>query len=324
MINEIIKFENIGTPNYLIKLSHLVENGSYNEDNINDFFVNKQIDDNTIFDGGVFLLKKIGFFGISTDNSLIIPNEYQHFLKNDKSLINKIILLFIDKWIVDISFNEIFNNDTVYHDLELSIIVDNKAFKFKYSKLKQFLINFQVISIHPFRENCFYVNNKYKIFFDKNIISEIKKRNLSLQEFNKLQNLKNKYGEEGEHFVLNFEKQKFHNHALVDAIEQISHINSSAGYDISSLQDNNSTIVDKFIEVKSYSEIPRFYWSLNEVNVAKEEGDNYFLYLVDRNKINEDGYTPIMIQNPYQEVYKKHNKECQSWKFNFSTVHVPN
>jgi len=43
----------------------------------------------------------------------------------------------------------------------------------------------------------------------------------------------------------------------------------NAGYDIQSFNDNKSIIIDKFIEVKSYEGTPYFYWSKNEVEVAK-------------------------------------------------------
>ena len=56
--------------------------------------------------------------------------------------------------------------------------------------------------------------------------------------------------------------------------------------------------IDKLIEVKSYENIVNFYWSNNEMEVAKKEQDNYFLCLVDRNEISNSGYDPIMIQNP--------------------------
>jgi hypothetical protein len=72
---------------------------------------------------------------------------------------------------------------------------------------------------------------------------------------------------------------------------QFSHIDVSAGYDIASLKDQGSSIIDKFIEVKSYSGSPYFYWSKNEIEVAKQERDNYFLYLINRDEIS--GFTSI-------------------------------
>lgn len=317
MISEIIKFENIGTPNYLIKLSHLVNTDDYTDDSVKDFFINKLIDNNSIFDGGVYLLNQIDFLAVSNNGILTISDKYQHFFRNDKLLVNKIVSLFIDKLISDEVFDKIFNHNTVYHDVDLSIVIDNNAFQFKYSKLKQFLIDFEIMDVHPFKEQCFCVCNKYKKIFDKKIILKIKRQKLSLKEFNRLQDLKNKHGEEAEIFILNIEKQKFYNHALIDAIEQISHIDASAGYDVASLQCDSSTTIDKLIEVKSYSGEPYFYWSQNEIRVAQEEQDNYFLYLVNRDEINNHDYQPLIIQNPYKNVANSSDwkKDCQKWLF---------
>lgn len=318
MINEIIKFENIGTQNYLVKLSNLINKGLYNRENINDFFVNKLIDGNTIFDGGLVVLEYIEFVDFSKDGLIHIPNKHQHFLRNHKLLTSKIVSLFFEKWKTDESFNKIFNHDTIYHDIDLAIVVDNAAFQFKYSKLKQFLIDFKVMDIHPYKESCFCIHNQYKRFFDKNILPEVRKQILSLKELERLQNLKNQHGEEAEIFVLNTERQKFYNHSLVDAIEQISHIDSSAGYDISSLKNDNSAKIDKFIEVKSYSGKPYFYWSANEIKIAEQEQENYFLYLINRDEMNNNNYEPMIIQNPYKNILNAKNwkKDCQSWQFN--------
>jgi hypothetical protein len=44
---------------------------------------------------------------------------------------------------------------------------------------------------------------------------------------------------------------------------------------------------------------PGFYWSLNEINVAKEKGESYSLYIVDSVKIEDDDYEPSEVRNPY-------------------------
>ena len=314
MIKEIIKFENIGTPNYLIELSNLINNGSYNKNNIGDFFINRMIDGNTIFDGGLDVLEYIGFIKFSGQNLMYIPNQYQHFLRNNKLLKSKIISMFIDKWMTDDTFNIIFNHDTIFHGVDFSIVIKKSSFKFgKYSKLKQLLIDFDVFG-NSYIEDCFVIKPQYKRYFDKSVVKKVQ---LSLNELRKIQDSKNKHGEDAEIFVLGIEKQKFEGHALIDSIEQVSNINVSAGYDIASLQSTNSTIIDKFIEVKSYSQSPYFYWSKNEIKVAEQEQNNYFLYLVNRDKMNNPDYQPIIIQNPSQNILNNNNwqKDCQSWKF---------
>jgi len=132
---------------------------------------------------------------------------------------------------------------------------------------------------------------------------------LSIVVTNKLNNAEN--------FVVNYEKLQFKSHELVRAIEKISDLNASAGYDIASLLSNESSVIDKFIEVKSYSGSPTFYWSSNEVDTAKKGKNKYFLYLVNRDLIDNLNYTPLMIQNPYKEIFmsSQWEMEAQNWKF---------
>ena len=74
-------------------------------------------------------------------------------------------------------------------------------------------------------------------------------------------------------------------------------------------------IYDKFIEVKSFSDREQFFWSKNEVQVAKILLDQYYLYLVDRRHEKDDNFCPIIIQNPYNSIYEdsKWHKETESW-----------
>jgi hypothetical protein len=126
-------------------------------------------------------------------------------------------------------------------------------------------------------------------------------------------------GKEAELFVLDFEKQRLNKHPLLDNIQRISEEYVNAGYDIESYNDNNSLFTERFIEVKSYSDHVKFYWSANEIEVAKELADKYFLYLVDRAKVLEAGYNPKIVQNPYQSVFENElwKKEAQTWNIIF-------
>ena len=317
MIRKLIKFENIGTPKYLFELSNLINNGTYKRNEINDFFTGRSIDGITIFDGGLSTLEYVGIVELSKKGVANVPGIQQHFLKDSELLKNRIITTFIERWMKDPTFDIIFNQSTLFFDASLSIAIYKSSFRFgKYSKLKQFLIDFNVLS-DSYMNDCFSINPKYRKYFDKSIVLNFKERVLSLDEFEKIQNLKNTYGEAAEVFVLELEREKFKNHILSIGIEQISKIDAGAGYDISSLQSDKSTTIDKFIEVKSYSESPYFYWSRNEVRVAEIEKNNYFLYLVNRDEMNNIDYSPIIIQNPFENVFdnEEWGKEPQSWKF---------
>lgn len=86
-----------------------------------------------------------------------------------------------------------------------------------------------------------------------------------------------------------------------EKVRRISEIDVAAGYDIVSFDSNQSLEPDRFIEVKAVSNAG-FYWSRNEYEIAKLKGDTYYLYLVDLNRIDEQDYSPQMIQNPAVNV----------------------
>lgn len=109
-------------------------------------------------------------------------------------------------------------------------------------------------------------------------------------------------GAKGEQFVLEYEMRRLLNHKLLP--KRVSDIDVSAGYDILSCHDTSSISYDRYIEVKSYSGTPHFYWSSNEMKTAEVLGEKYYLYLVDLSAIEKNGidYTPQIIANPAKEL----------------------
>ena len=90
-------------------------------------------------------------------------------------------------------------------------------------------------------------------------------------------------------------------------VKRISEIDVSAGYDIVSFENSKSFNYDRYIEVKSFSGQPHFYWSKNEIEVAKLYGDRYYLYLVNIEKITKSNYDPTIIRNPVKTVMCSEN-----------------
>ena len=117
---------------------------------------------------------------------------------------------------------------------------------------------------------------------------------------------------QSERFVLNYEKLERTKNPRHNNIKIISENDVSAGYDIQSYKNDESMLLDKFIEVKSYSGSPYFYWSKNEIEVEKQERDNYFLYLINRDEMNNKNYCPTIIQNPAKNILNNQNwkKDC--------------
>ena len=121
----------------------------------------------------------------------------------------------------------------------------------------------------------------------------------------------NELGAQAEEWVVEFEKKRLLQHPLRGQIRRISSDDVSAGFDILSFSSKSALRHDRFIEVKSHSHERRFFWSANEIRTAKEFGQNYCLYLVDRNSMHDPSYTPRVIEGPTPELFQLANS---GWK----------
>ena len=122
-----------------------------------------------------------------------------------------------------------------------------------------------------------------------------------------LANRKKDVGDAGEIMVMDYEMNRLKDikrNDLSDMIKQVSLVDPYVGYDIESFDghDSDGSLHSRFIEVKStIHATPRFYWSRNEVNVARKHGNRYWIYLW----TDVEGSAVLhMIQNPYTELFK--------------------
>ncbi len=110
-------------------------------------------------------------------------------------------------------------------------------------------------------------------------------------------------GEAAEEWALQYERQRLSEHPLLDQVRRVSIDDVSAGYDILSFASPASLRHDLFIEVKSHGTSKRFHWSRNEIAVAREFGESYALYLIDRNQCHAPNYRPHIISGPTPEMF---------------------
>lgn len=183
-----------------------------------------------------------------------------------------------------------------YNELKDAFQIPMYAFKLECAVYRNMLITFGAIVQEG---TLFTINDKFEEDFTLYISN---KRKITQDQL--LKNLEQDriVGEKGEEFVLKFEKKRcpFTNKQL-KRIKQISVVDVSAGYDILSFE-NELSEAKRYIEVKTYCGDVHFYWSANEIEAARLRNASYYLYLVDYNKINIEGYTPLMIQNPYVNI----------------------
>lgn len=103
---------------------------------------------------------------------------------------------------------------------------------------------------------------------------------------------------------------------LQERIKHISRHDVGAGYDIESFEVfQDSKYTEKYIEVKAVSGLTfDFFWTSNEIEVAKAYGSKYFLYLVPvvgRGKFDIDGLK--IIRDPYRNLFEntsEHDIDC--------------
>ena len=156
-------------------------------------------------------------------------------------------------------------------------------------------------------------NDSHKKLFDKTVLPEIKKRKIGIEAFKKAMELQQIYGEEAEKFVVEFENKRLYYKKDIDWVAQYI---VNEGYDVASYDNPSDDLQNRFIEVKSYDgDIPYFFWSRNEYNVAKRKKEQYWIYLVNRKKINNNGYEPQMEQNPFEGILKNDDWDKQVDKY---------
>lgn len=262
-------------------------------------------------DAVIDLFKYLGM--AFTDNGNLITNYEKYRMgENSKTKIQSLVIfrifhqLFLDKVI-----SEVFEPSMIkYDEYGDCFYVDPSSIPIKYSWLRNALITLGFFEfVH--QSGLLLISNTYFSFFSNNVLGRLKEFNpstsestpITFEEFSDLQNLKDLFGRQAEEFVLNFEKNRLILHPRLDKVKIISNIDVGAGYDIVSYMASNSEILDRLIEVKSFSGACHFFWTRNEIEKAKSNKQKYFLYLVDRKFIDLANYKPIIICNPFDEIF---------------------
>ncbi len=320
MLEELKQYENLGTPKYFWEFLTQVNKceDTWTLDDTSRYFYNKVIDGLSIFDGCIHFAKCIGIITVDAEGCITLNAELNPFPRSENHLYNKILEKILMVLKNDDVLQAIFSSENVSYDIIYrSIQIDNSAFDLRYSNFKDLLISFGFLTPHPDNNIPKYiVSGRYKRLFDQLLLPEIKIRKLGIDELRKTFEQKQIYGEEAEIFVLAYEKARLAEHPNLEKIEIISEYDVSAGYDLVSFCGVDSSEIDRFVEVKSFTGSPYFYWSRNEIDTARIRRESYYLYLVDREKMNEEGYAPIIVKDPFVNILGKPddwNKRIESY-----------
>lgn len=322
MIEDFRKFENLGSPKTFIFLfKNILENKKicWKEKELNHLFLNKYIDGQFIFDGCVKFALKINVL-YHQEGCIFLHDSIEKNIENYDDFVNCFIDFIFKSLKIDPIFFKIFKSENLSYDvINNLLLIRNSAFILRYSSFKQLLINFNVLQKHPESTiNSFIINPKYKYLFDNTILPEIRRNKISVEEFQKSMELKQKNGLEAERFVINFENKRLNKKKKINWIAEYI---VNAGYDIASYNSVEDVYPNRYIEVKSFEgQKPYFFWSKNELRESKIRKNQYWLYLVNRNKINETNYHPIMINNPNENILKNDDwiKSIENYKVSFN------
>ncbi len=279
------------------------------------------------FYGMLKLLECISFIKIENDKislnkKIFDPLKYHH-LSNYFTQLDFIsaILTYLKK---ENSIQYLFTSDAIkYIEKEKTFYLKENLLSYKYFPIRNLFLSIGFFERDKLNSNHLVVNILFSECFQNIVINDLQikaashaKRKISYEQLQKRLALNEKYGADAEIFVETFEKKRLDGHLLTNKIKRISEEFVNAGYDIESFDNRESILIDRYIEVKSFAGDVSFYWSKDEVNTAKNYGDKYYLYLVDRSKINQENYIPSIFQNPYQKVFENEywKKEIEKWK----------
>jgi hypothetical protein len=126
------------------------------------------------------------------------------------------------------------------------------------------------------------------------------KYTISEERFRAIQTTREQIGLAGENWVVESEKQELSNRGHTDLavnVKRIAETNIAAGYDVLSFEDEKT---EKFIEVNTTA-LSRleFYLSSNELDVAREFRQQYWIYFISEIFGNPN---LVKIQNPVSQI----------------------
>lgn len=309
MLEELLKYDKIGTKDELsVLLFQILSATEYKRiDDVKTICIHNSYSFGSSFKGVIQLLLTLRLVYIEDDFIILdgIISQYQPDTFFENTFIFEKLFQFLKKAeAIDSLFNYL---NTKLDNESKTYYVKESQIPFKLNNIKKLLINTGFLVKQDSLQGIYFINPIFNELFVSIIVPAIRKlkekRVFTLLQLKDILALQEKYGEEAEEFVLTFELMRLHKHPQKHEIKRISKEFVNAGFDIESFNSVDSITNDRLIEVKSYNNNVSFYWTMNEIETAKELGDLYFLYLIDRSKISVNDYHPHIIKDPYKNVF---------------------
>ena len=214
--------------------------------------------------GAVAFLEYLGLVTLASDTVMATDRLDDLALKEAPEQIAGII----KQCIKQLTEDGIFDRDTTAFDPERGrLSIKRSAFPLAYAAIRNFMT--AVGALENEQQGEIGISDDYEDDFATVIRNRRKK--LTLEQLLQQKEEQSTRGLEAEEFVLQLERNRLP--AKAARIKRISDYDVSAGYDIVSFEEDGSVVYDRFIEVKCYIGDPHFFWSENEVDVARIKGE---------------------------------------------------
>ena len=252
-------------------------------------------------------LQNSGYDPVSRDNSIILLEKCELINEEDELFFKAKYLNDIDRFSEELlrmiriiysnAVDNILSLDKKYDESRNLFYISRNKVELRYSGLIMLLNDLSFIQV---------IANRIFIF-DEDLAKELSekqnktsaRRTIRLIELENELALRKEYGEIGERKAFEYETKLLAERDIAKAPKMISDIDVSAGYDLVSYLSSDSISYDKYIEVKScQNKEQAFYLSRNELRIAKEKGESYYLYLYIR-----ETDEIIIINDPYNRIY---------------------
>lgn len=321
--------DNLGTFDEIISVLKLISsrNKSFPIRDIKQFCINTSLCNIYAMEGILQLLHLIGWIDLSNEKVKFHAKKMTQDQLNDyepKLLIEKLIRDLLTQLKREKIFTNIFPVQSFDYDIIAGrIIIINNFIPLQFSGIKNLFISLGFFRPSPTSALYYEVAPSFEYLFESEVASWYEHNNnyvpdfgLTYDDFIMLKKQREELGEVAEKYILKFELERLRNHPLKDRIKQISRYKVNAGYDIVSFESDESTKLDRFIEVKSYAGTPHFYISKNEFEAAKRLGPKYYLYLVNHQIITTHK-EPEIFPDAYHTLLscKDWQKEVVNWYY---------
>jgi hypothetical protein len=313
---EILKYNSVGSCDQLREIFRILSTSSslVPKTDLKKYLFEKSINYAFSFEGIIEFLKFLLVIEVVRDQIRLnsLGHEIANSIDTKDIFADSLVRLFFNELRTRDFLSEFFTVSSIQYDVSSeNIVINNNDIPLIFSGFRNFLLDIGFI-LPGESHSLLIVNPKFKDYFEHTIIpwihesrekAEFRRHALTYETLKAIIRYKELIGYEAEKFVEQYEINRLAKHPLKRKIRAISQIDVKAGYDIVSFNSIESCEIDRFIEVKSYSKDIGFYWTKNEIDVARIKTKNYFLYLVDRANIQKKDYMPLIIQDPFANVF---------------------